>query len=75
MPGHLRRRRDTAYRKQRLSITPICPTGGDRTGHPLFRSSSTMQGMAFVVASRIRPIALATYTIVFIGRSTKGASP
>ncbi len=63
MPGHLRRRRT-----QRSSATPICLTGGAGTRRFLCRSSSKIQGIEFVVASRTRPVALATNVTVFMKR-------
>ena len=60
MLGHLR------LPTQRSSTTPICPSGGDGTSRFLCRSSSTMEDMAFVVASRTRPVALATNVTVFM---------
>ena len=49
MLGHLRRRLT-----QRSSTTPICPPGGAGTGRFLCCSSSMMQSIEFVVASRTR---------------------
>ena len=39
---------------ERSSTTPLCPPGGDGTGRWLCRSSSMIQGIEFVVASRPR---------------------
>ena len=68
MPGHLRRRPT-----QRSSATPICPPGGDGTRRFLCRSSSKIQGIEFVVASRTHPVARATNVTVFMKRCTKGS--
>ena len=66
MLGHLRRRPT-----QRSSATPICPTGGDATRRFLCRSSSKIPSIEFVVASRTRPVALATNVAVFTFQCTK----
>ena len=39
---------------ERSSTTPVCPPGGDGKGRWLCRSSSMIQGIEFVVASRPR---------------------
>ncbi len=66
MPGHLRQRPT-----QRSSATPICPPGGDGTRRFLCRSSSKIQSIEFGVASRTRPVALATNVAVFTFQCTK----
>ena len=66
MPAHLQRRPT-----HRSSTTPICPLGGDGTRRFLCRSSSKIQGIEFVFASRTRPVALATNVTVFMKRCTK----
>ena len=66
MLGHLRRRPT-----QRSSATPNCPPGDDATGRCggtgrfLCRFSSKIPSIEFVVASRTRPVALATNVAVF----------
>ena len=81
MPGHIQPRLDTAHgkgeapvriRMQRLSKTPSALRVVTGRSALFVTSSLLWAGMAFVVASRIRPVALATKVSVSTCQGTKG---